>query len=46
MIASSLMVAVNVAIIAFQIFALILLYTIKERHTTLSQKYLIFTYAS
>ena len=43
MIASSLMVAVNVAIIAFQIFALILLYTIKERHTTLSQKYLIFT---
>ena len=38
MIASSLMVAVNVAIIAFQIFALILLYTIKER-----QKYLIFT---
>ena len=43
MIASSPMVAVNIAIIAFQIFTLILLCTIKERHTTLSQKYLIFT---
>lgn len=43
MIASSLMVAVNVAIIAFQMFTLILLCTIKERNATLSQKYLIFT---
>ena len=37
------MVAVTVAIIAFQVFALILLYTIKERNAALSQKYLIST---